>query len=305
MSAATAVLPLPEPNRRFIVPNDAIRFVPEQFDVPEWLAGFSLYVGTITPALASVMLTRNVKNRGKKRKKIEDYAGMQKQGRWGFTSETIKFDRNGNLIDGQNRLFACVESDTPFTTLIAYGLDPKVFPHLDRGARRSTADNLVAEGEKNAHALAAAATLLWRLERGAPLWATETPEPDEVQIILDRHPGLRESMDAVKGGSIRLIRSHGAAGFFHYQFAQTNRDTADWFFARIGDGEMLRNTDAVKVLRDKLERDLNSNRRMGKRELYAVIIKAWNYTINARPASTSAIRFRGNGPAAEPFPEIR
>lgn len=296
---------MPDATRRFIVPDDSIRFVPDQYSVPEWLAGFSLYVGTITPDIAQVMLTRNVKNRGKKRKKIEDYAAMQQQGRWGFTSETIKFDRNGNLIDGQNRLFACVESKTPFTTLIAYGLDPKVFPHLDRGARRSTADNLVAEGEKNAHALAAAATLIWRYERGAPLWAVETPEPDEVQIILDRHPNLRESMEAVKGGAIRLIRSFGAAAFFHYQFAQTDRERADWFFARIGDGEMLRNTDAVKVLRDKLDRDLQGSRRMGKRELYAVIVKAWNYTVADRRASPSAIRFRGNGPAAEPFPEIK
>lgn len=302
MSAATTVLQME--TRRFVVPDDAIHFTPDRYSIPDWLDGFSLLVGTITPELARVMLTRNVKNRGKKQKKIEDYAAMQKQGRWGFTSETIKFDRDGNLIDGQNRLFACIESGAPFVTLIAYGLDPKVFPHLDRGARRSTADNLVAEGEKNAHALAAAATLVWRYERGLHLWATETPEPDEVQDVLDRHPALRDSMAAVKGGSIRLIRSHAAAGFFHYQFSQTDPGRADWFFDRIGDGELLRNSDAVKVLREKLERDLDGKRRMGKRELYAVIIKAWAFTVKGRATSSAMLRFRESGPGAESFPEI-
>lgn len=62
----------------------------------------------IEPHLAESWLTKNVKNRNLTDRIAKKYARDMASGKWKTTGDPIRFDVDGNLIDGQHRLQACV-----------------------------------------------------------------------------------------------------------------------------------------------------------------------------------------------------
>ena len=48
-----------------------------------------------------------------------------------FTGNPIKFDVNGNLIDGSHRLWAHFENNKDYEGLIIYGLEPEIIGYTD------------------------------------------------------------------------------------------------------------------------------------------------------------------------------
>ena len=68
---------------------------------------------------------------------VKIYAKDMKDGNWKENGETIKFDFNGNLIDGQHRLQAIVESGITIELIIVEGLDPNVADTIDIGRKRT------------------------------------------------------------------------------------------------------------------------------------------------------------------------
>jgi hypothetical protein len=98
---------------------------------------------TITPTKAKKILAEtNVDNRSMRRTVVERYARDMANGNWRLTSDPIKFDADGRLIDGQHRLQACVEAGKSFKTAVAYGVEVIAKEAMDTGLRRTFADVL-------------------------------------------------------------------------------------------------------------------------------------------------------------------
>lgn len=98
-------------------------------------------VKTITPEFAkSVLEHSNFNNRKLKTDRVTQYARDMKRGKWTINGECVCFDENGNLINGQHRLLACIKSGCSFETIVAYGLDPECVNTIDIGTPRSTTD---------------------------------------------------------------------------------------------------------------------------------------------------------------------
>lgn len=108
----------------------------------------------ITPVEASKILSeQNPYNYRKVNYATVDiYAKDMENGNWKNNGETIKFDFNGNLIDGQHRLCAIAKCNVPIVCVIVYNLDPKVADTIDIGRKRSIeqylkwADNAYTKG---------------------------------------------------------------------------------------------------------------------------------------------------------------
>lgn len=306
-----AVRVAPTPTLRGYL-NDFTRFLPDGApdDLPEWLRSVVFYAGDMHPDLAELLLCYNTSNRREKRRAIEVYKRKMKELRWVFTGEAILFARTRRgtrLLDGQNRLRACVESGESFPCLIIDGIAESVFAHLNRGVRRTAADNLVAAGEKNAFALGAAANMLYRWERGLLLDRAVAVEPDDVKDTVSRHPDLRTSIQAVYG-STQLVRSHGAAGFLHYEFSRRDPNLADWFFRALADpiGENVDKTQGVYWFWKMLDNDLKSSNRTrtAPEHIWASAVKAWNLHRSGKAVrNLNGIRWRPD--RNEKFPEIR
>lgn len=109
----------------------------------------------ITPQMAQEMLSHNTTNRAASKRHVDFYADIMKSGEWELNGEAIKFAKDGSLLDGQHRLMAVVESDTPVLFLVVRGLDKEVFKTLDTGKKRSDCDVFSIAGVKNYTCLAA------------------------------------------------------------------------------------------------------------------------------------------------------
>lgn len=124
-----------------------------------------VYIVTITPDAARRLLERNSKNRNPKSRAIDQYAREMREGRWRVINQGIGFDRDGILADGQNRLLACIQAGTAFSTLLVTGLDPDAREVIDTGVKRLFSDVLRMHGYVNVMQLAGAVGLRYRYER--------------------------------------------------------------------------------------------------------------------------------------------
>lgn len=63
------------------------------------------------------------------------------------TGNSVRFDINGNLLDGQHRISAFVEALTPMKTIVIFGIPPKSMKHIDENVPRNAATRaLLAQG---------------------------------------------------------------------------------------------------------------------------------------------------------------
>src|SRR5260370_4580823 len=81
-----------------------------------------VWVETVTPAKAESYWETNELDRSVRKNLVERYAAIMMEGGWHLNGETVKFDWNDVLIDGQHRLLAIVESDTAVDMVVVRGL---------------------------------------------------------------------------------------------------------------------------------------------------------------------------------------
>lgn len=107
----------------------------------------SSFVGRITPEIASAILENcNTANRKITKSSVVSHAKKMSEGKWLFNGESIAFDKNGVLQDGQHRLHAIIQSNTTQDFVIAVGCEPMAFETYDTGKNRSASDVVSIEG---------------------------------------------------------------------------------------------------------------------------------------------------------------
>lgn len=90
----------------------------------------------VTSEIAKMFLEKTKINRKPKKVKIMSYINDINNNRWvNDTGETIKFDTNGNLIDGQNRLYAIIETNKEQLCYIATNCSLDAQKVIDGGNR--------------------------------------------------------------------------------------------------------------------------------------------------------------------------
>ena len=146
---------------------------------------------SITPKLAEKYLEENVDyNRPISQRYVDLYARDMKAGKWIVNGETIKFNGTGALLDGQTRLWACVEAGVPFTTAVARGVPS--LDDVDRGRPRSMGHILAMKQVKNAVKIAVAIRTIWRWEYTNWRAAQIVPSTRESLELLDAYPIIHE-----------------------------------------------------------------------------------------------------------------
>ena len=99
----------------------------------------------VTADIACNWLERNTKNRRLRDVDVKKYAADMRAGRWLPGGNIIKFDVNGNIVNGQHVLWAVIEAgaDIPgggVDMFVMSGLDPSVVMVEDDHARRTLPD---------------------------------------------------------------------------------------------------------------------------------------------------------------------
>lgn len=94
----------------------------------------------VTPELASKWLEKNIDNRNLRKNTINQYVNDMKNGKWSLVGDSITFDKDGILTNGQHRLYAIVQSNTSQYFNVMRGISHNM--NMDRPAMRSVADNI-------------------------------------------------------------------------------------------------------------------------------------------------------------------
>lgn len=162
---------------------------------------------TITPEQAKTMLRSIVPGKERDDKAVETYARAMRNDTWVVNGEAIKFDEKGRVLDGVQRLHACVEANKPFTTLVVRNVEAATLHTMDQHRRRTYSGVLEAMGFAHASALSVLIVKLMRIENGA-FGTNLTASWDFYSRIRDANPLLQEAvMIAPKYGSYILNSS--------------------------------------------------------------------------------------------------
>lgn len=140
-------------------------------------------------------------------------------------------------------------------TIVLFNAEPESQAFMDQGAKRSFGDVLHIAGEASANELSAATKgVFWWEYDGLPVGTGRGQEPTISQLfdVLDRHPGIRESL-AYVGKNPFVTQSFAA--IHHYLFSMVDGDSADEFMRLFATGENLSKGNPVHTLRERLLRE--------------------------------------------------
>jgi hypothetical protein len=94
----------------------------------------------ITPAVAKAWLTRNVVNRPVCKRNLAKFKWALRNGAFQCTPQGLAFNLRGELVDGQHRLRAVVDTGIAAPMRVTFGFDGDVRDAFDIGKSRSIAD---------------------------------------------------------------------------------------------------------------------------------------------------------------------
>ncbi len=238
----------------------------------------------ITPEKAQKFLANNKGNRQISRRHIDFLREQMISGKWKFTGDMIKISDTGRLLDGQHRLQAIVQSNTPQIMLIGYGFNEDIFGTIDTGKNRTAADLIAINGFTNAKNMQSMARFVLSFNKGAYTLPNSRSSTAMTKIsnqeILDFVQNNEEMVDIIKFAGeiyykIRSISHANLAGLYMLM-AKKNQVECDYFFEKYGSGLDLHSKHPIYLLREKLLKFSMSKRKMESREKIALFIKAWN-----------------------------
>ena len=153
----------------------------------------------ITPSMAKEMLTHNKVNRKLDRGRVAMYAADMKAGKWELNGEAIAFYINRDLKDGQHRLNAIIEADTPVKMLVVTDVPNESIIH-DRGKIRTVANVLDLAGYASlAKSTQGVGTVNFLFERLGP---NARPTDYQIQAFLDKYgDAVSTAVSVTRNGS--------------------------------------------------------------------------------------------------------
>jgi hypothetical protein len=248
------------------------------------LKGVETGIAIITPEVAEKLLKdHNPNNRNIKQANVDSLVSEMVNNRWVMNGEGVIIDYNGNLVDGQHRLTACVFSKRSMTTQITWGVAPSVITTIDTGSKRIAKDCFDINGISNASVIASSIKLIHQFSDGAYGDKGSSSRVLSNQQTLDFYWENSEKLQnsAVVANSVykkcnQIITSSIIASL-HYMFAEKDVNKANEFFNKFGTGVGLDENSPIMALRNKLTRAaLDKQIRMTQKEKVENVIHAWN-----------------------------
>lgn len=263
-------------------------------------------VETITPDIAEVWLKQNTHNREIRDQKVDKWAHAMSAGQWRLNGQTICFDPNGILVDGQHRLAAVVKSGVTIQSVVVRGINMETQITVDTHTPRSFGDVLKWRGESAPVGLAAAVRALYRFKFGDG-WATQgnsdrTATYDDLLDVLKMYPGIRQSRIVAEHLRKQIPVPTAQMAALHYMLWETAPLEANTFFDLLTSGESLKSNDPIYMLRRCFLNDARSTTKLNVRHRLALTIKAWNAWITG--AEMKLLVWRPGGANPEQFPTV-
>ncbi len=233
---------------------------------------------TIDREKAQEYMSRNIANRPPSNAHVNLLIGRQRRGEWRTNGDSIRFDTDGNLRDGQHRLMMVMMTGIPIEAVVIRGVDPDSFVTMDTGKPRTIVDVLAIKKEPHPRLLAG--TLQWTYRYLYDQLVGKIESHDLLLGVLEAHKGIHKTVAFYSD----LNQPIGAPGqrdialAMHYLFSKVDRDAADDFIGRYVTGLRIEEeTDPVGRLRGQII-SVQSNPRISliPSQIFGLFAMAWN-----------------------------
>jgi hypothetical protein len=258
----------------------------------------------ITPKKAQELLKLNKRNRTLRPRYVMQLARAIQQGEWQADNPQPIIVNGKQLITGQHRLSAVVETGIAVKMWVARGAPTKVAETIDTGVAINLTDKLKMDGESYAPVLAGVLRQLFQYERegilGGKLSGRITPSHNELLKVLERWPDARDAThNMARRMTHKDLRNTGSPSLLATAYCVLTRidaEDAEEFFESLLTGAELGIGNPILALRRMM---VESRRKPQPRVLGACLVKAWN---GWRAGDTIyLLAWKAN---QEPFPEI-
>lgn len=225
-------------------------------------------------------------------------------GHWKFNGDTIKVSDDGEVLDGQHRLWAIVETQTAVETIVVYGIKREAFATIDTVRKqRSGGDTLSLMGVDRYRSLISEA-LKWLLRyRGGFIEDFRAPihriENADIELAFSENKTIAKAVE--KAMRTRGLGSTSIIAFMYYVAANRNEELAD----QMMDALLDPSTVALSHPFFRLRSYFTTDRHKQKDALLtiALMIKALNAA--AAGQKLQHLQWKQQGERREEFPKLK
>lgn len=234
---------------------------------------------TVTPDMASAWLSRRCSHqRPVSRDNISSLTSQILNGQWRFDGSSIVFDSNGELIDGQHRCQAVIESSTPIDTLVVWGVDPSSYVTKDTGKSRTAADIIGLDNAKVVVTVARAAISMtrWSEPFNGGRRGSKISNGDVLECVRNDPDVVAAVNWVLATKERRSIGPNALTAVCYYLTAKVDRRMADEFWEGVAIGSNLSSNDPRLVFLRFLRNLGPAYSNMHRRTYVGCAIKTWN-----------------------------
>jgi len=236
---------------------------------------------SMTPKKARQILdSRNNNNRHIRDSHVAALASEMKSGNWRLNGETIIFDSDGELMDGQHRLAAVVKSGKTVEMLVVRGVEKEAMRTIDRGKSRSLADVIGLAGYPYSTALASAYRQVHLYKsRGGFTTAQLKSSLSTTKALkyIKNNPDMIEAIELYKALPQNALLGRGIFITLHHLLPQERYATLNNFFNRSQLGIGITSPQCpTSVFREKLTRMKIEREPLGAQKLMYLTAAYYN-----------------------------
>lgn len=239
-------------------------------------------VERITTIQAARILQARPHNRHISKETVAKYAREMIAGTFqSLNGETIIFNREGGLENGQHRLTARVTSGLlHMDFMVVRGVEPGAYETHDQGRPRSAADAATLRGYQHSRVLMAAVRWLWIYNKEWPGGLTHKVPLSNGELLayLEANQELSIAEDDVRrnypNAGVMLVAS--IAVFVRVVTDALSPEMSKAFFATLQTGEAPPTLRPVLRLRDKLLARQSKTHRLRTAEILILTARVWN-----------------------------
>lgn len=237
---------------------------------------------------------------------VAAYAQAMRNGEWVLNGMPIILSRNGMLLDGLQRLYACVDAKLPFVTVLAENVPDDTIHTLDQQRRRSFTGVLETRGIPRPAAVASMLAKLIRYDDGTLTRGTATPPWSRMERALEAN---RDEIDTAVKFSFdhpaRLL-AESIRTPLSFMGLQVDRSALRHFLDSIAHPERFDASEPGVLIRRRLVEGRNDPAlRLTAATLFAICIKALNDTMAGARSETYVWQDIARNPrTGEEFPRL-
>lgn len=257
----------------------------------------------LTPTMALELIQANKMNRPLDQNTVSRISRQILAGKWKFNGDTIKVSLDRNILDGQHRLHAVIETKQTIETLVVIDVEAEAFDTIDTLRKfRTLGDTVAVEGQaKYRQQIGQALAWLLRYERGT-LIAYRAPqnriENSDIKEAWRANTNIVRAVE--RAAPLRRVVNTGLLGFYYYLVSNQNAELAERMIETLNDPSRSAAKDPFFLLCQYLTGDAFKD----AVRTIALMIKAANYAFNGSQIGTLEWRQQGTSPEKFPVLEV-